>query len=38
MKVVDDYVDGVELPTRIITSEEVFPAERARELIKGRKY
>lgn len=38
MKVVRDYIDGVELPTRIITSEEVFPAERAKEKLKGRKY
>jgi ABC-type sugar transport system substrate-binding protein len=38
MKVVNDYIDGVDLPTRIITSEEVFPAETARERLKGRKY
>ena len=38
MKVVQDYIDGVDLPTRIITSEEVFPAETARERMKGRKY
>lgn len=38
MKVVKDYMDGVDLPTRIITSEEVFPAETAREAIKTRKY
>lgn len=38
MKVVQDYMDGVDLPTRIITSEEVFPAESAREAMKSRKY
>jgi simple sugar transport system substrate-binding protein len=38
MKVVQDYMGGVDLPTRIITSEEVFPAETAREKLKGRKY
>jgi simple sugar transport system substrate-binding protein len=38
MKVVQDYMDGVDLPTRIITSEEVFPAEVAREVIRERKY
>jgi len=38
MKVVQDYMDGVDLPTRIITSEEVFPAEVADEVIRDRKY
>lgn len=38
MKVVQDYMDGVDLPTRIITSEEVFPAEVAKEVIRERKY
>lgn len=38
MKVVQDYMDGVDLPTRIITSEEVFPAEVAKEIIRERKY
>lgn len=38
MKVVQDYMNGVDLPTRIITSEEVFPAETAREKLKARRY
>jgi len=38
MKVGQDYMAGIELPTRIITSEEVFPAEHAKEKIKGRRY
>jgi simple sugar transport system substrate-binding protein len=38
MKVVQDYMDGVDLPTRIITSEEVFPAETASTTIRERKY
>lgn len=38
MKIVRDYFDGKELPTRIITSEEVFPAETARAVIARRRY
>ncbi len=38
MKVVQDFMDGVDLPTRIITAEEVFPAEVAKEVIRERKY
>lgn len=38
MKVIQDYFDGKELPTRIITSEEVFPAEIARSSLPRRRY
>ncbi|MCA1950455.1 MAG: substrate-binding domain-containing protein [Treponema sp.] len=38
MKVIQDYFDGKELPTRIITSEEVFPAEVARAVLPKRRY
>jgi simple sugar transport system substrate-binding protein len=38
MKVIQDYFDGKELPTRIITSEEVFPAQIARSALPRRKY
>ncbi len=38
MKVIQDYFDGKELPTRIITSEEVFPAEIARAVLPKRRY
>ena len=38
MKVIKDYFEGKELPTRIITSEEVFPAEMAKSVISTRKY
>lgn len=38
MKVIQDYFDGKALPTRIITSEEVFPAESARQALPKRRY
>jgi len=38
MKAVKDYMDGKDLPTRIITSEEVFPAETASKVLPGRAY
>jgi len=38
MKVVQDYMAGKDLPTRIVTSEEVFPAEIAKKAISERKY
>jgi len=38
MKAVTDYMDGKDLPTRIITSEEVFPAEIASKVLPGRTY
>jgi simple sugar transport system substrate-binding protein len=38
MKAVQDYMDGKELPARIISSEGVFPAETAAVDIKRRQY
>jgi ABC-type sugar transport system substrate-binding protein len=38
MKAVKDYMSGKELPVRIVTAEEVFPAEVARKDLPGRKY
>ena len=38
MKAVKDYMSGKELPTRIITSERVFPAEVAAREMANRKY
>jgi ABC-type sugar transport system substrate-binding protein len=38
MKAVKDYFAGKTLPVRIVTSEEVFPAEVARRARSGRKY
>ncbi len=38
MKIIQDYFDGKELPTRIITAEEVFPAEIARAVLPRRQY
>jgi ABC-type sugar transport system substrate-binding protein len=38
MKTVKDYFAGKTLPVRIVTSEEVFPAEVARRALPGRKY
>jgi len=38
MKAVKDFVSGKELPVRIVTSEEVFPAEVARKVLPTRKY
>jgi simple sugar transport system substrate-binding protein len=38
MKAVKDYFAGKTLPVRIVTSEEVFPAEVARGALPGRKY
>jgi ABC-type sugar transport system substrate-binding protein len=38
MKAVKDYFAGKTLPVRIVTSEEVFPAEVARRALPGRKY
>jgi len=38
MKAVKDYFAGKTLPVRIVTSEEVFPAEVARKARAGRKY
>ncbi len=38
MKAVKDYMEGKDLPTRIITSESVFPAEVASKVLPGRKY
>lgn len=38
MKAVDDYMQGKDLPTRMITSEGVFPAETARHDMVGREY
>jgi ABC-type sugar transport system substrate-binding protein len=38
MKAVKDYFEGKTLPVRIVTSEEVFPAEVARKARAGRKY
>jgi ABC-type sugar transport system substrate-binding protein len=38
MKAVKDYFAGKELPVRIVTSEDVFPADVARELLRSRKY
>jgi simple sugar transport system substrate-binding protein len=38
MKAVQDYMDGKELPARIITAEGVFPAESAAADIQRRQY
>ncbi len=38
MKAVQDYVNGEELPLRIITEEGVFPMEVAKEFISSRLY
>lgn len=38
MKAVNDYVNGKELPVKIITSEDVFPQETAKKEIVNRKY
>jgi len=38
MKAVKDYFAGKSLPVRIVTAEEVFPAELARRALPGRKY
>lgn len=38
MKVVQDYMAGKELPSRIITAEEVFPAETAAAVLSQRQY
>jgi ABC-type sugar transport system substrate-binding protein len=38
MKAIKDYMDGKELPFRMITSESVFPAENARRELSTRKY
>ncbi len=38
MKAVRDYMEGKDLPLRIITDERVFPASIAKKSIKGRKY
>jgi ABC-type sugar transport system substrate-binding protein len=38
MKAVKDYFAGKTLPVRIVTSEEVFPADVARRVLPGRKY
>ena len=38
MKAVRDYMDGKDLPLRIITDEKVFPASSAKKDMAGRKY
>jgi simple sugar transport system substrate-binding protein len=38
MKAVKDYASGKDIPVRLITSEEVFPAEVARQVLPTRKY
>ena len=38
MKAVQDYISGKDLPIRMITSEGVFPAEKARQYLAGREY
>jgi ABC-type sugar transport system substrate-binding protein len=38
MKAVKDYMAGMDLPVRIVTSEVVFPAEVARSVLPSRKY
>jgi galactofuranose transport system substrate-binding protein len=38
MKAVKDYMEGKDLPVRLITSERVFPAEVARAVLPSRKY
>lgn len=38
MKAVRDYMDGKDLPLRIITDEKVFPAASAKKEMAGRKY
>ena len=38
MKAVQDYMDGKELPIRMITAEGVFPAATARHDMQGREY
>ncbi len=38
MKAVIDYMDGKDLPLRMITAEGVFPASSARAALSGRKY
>jgi galactofuranose transport system substrate-binding protein len=38
MKAVQDYMDGKDLPIRMITSEGIFPAETARRDTVGREY
>ncbi|MGO8693678.1 MAG: substrate-binding domain-containing protein [Rectinemataceae bacterium] len=38
MKAVKDFMSGKELPVRIVTSEEVFPASVARSVLPTRKY
>jgi simple sugar transport system substrate-binding protein len=38
MKAVKDYESGKDLPVRLITAEEVFPAEVARQVLPTRKY
>jgi simple sugar transport system substrate-binding protein len=38
MKAVQDYMDGKDLPIRMITSEGIFPAQTARRDMVGREY
>jgi len=38
MKAVKDYMAGKDLPIRMVTAEEVFPAEVARKVLPTRKY
>lgn len=38
MKAVQDYMDGKDLPIRMITSEGIFPAQTARRDMTGRQY
>ncbi len=38
MKAVQDYMAGKDLPSRMITSEGIFPAETARRNMVGREY
>ena len=38
MKAIKDYISGKELPVRIITSEQIFPAAVARAVLPTRKY
>jgi ABC-type sugar transport system substrate-binding protein len=38
MKAIQDYVNGKDLPIRMITSEGVFPASTARRFMSGREY
>ena len=38
MKAVKDYMAGKDLPIRMVTAEEVFPAEVARKALPTRKY